>query len=321
MTTLNNNFTVLSSISKWKRPLLIVVLSAVVISSVVSLLIKERFKSFAIVYPSNIISYSSETATEQLLQLFESADIKDGIIKKFNFAQRYNIDTLKIGAHSKLIDIYDDNVSIKKTEYESIEIEVVDTDPVTAFEITNEILALVDQKARSLQRAKTAELVVIARKRFKSKKAEVDSMEVAIKKLRTENGLLDYGTQTKEAMRGYIKTLTNGKTGSAGAKEIENVINNLEAKGGEFISLNEHLFRERGLYNDYKTDYENQLKDMSKELTYTSVVTRPIPADKRFWPKRSVIVLVSTLSAFLFSLFVLSFIELVNSNSNKKESN
>ncbi|HNW53180.1 MAG TPA: hypothetical protein PKN21_02875, partial [Bacteroidales bacterium] len=72
-------------ILKWKWHLLVFAVIAALVSLVVSspYFMKPRFKSFAIIYPSNILPYSEESQTEQMLQWLNSSDVRDSVIKKF----------------------------------------------------------------------------------------------------------------------------------------------------------------------------------------------------------------------------------------------
>ena len=67
------------------------------------------------IYPSNLIAYSTESSTEQMLQLTQSYDIRDKIINTFHLFEHYNIDTLKNKTFkSEVYKKYDENIIIKK---------------------------------------------------------------------------------------------------------------------------------------------------------------------------------------------------------------
>ncbi|MGB0166046.1 MAG: hypothetical protein ACPF8V_04250, partial [Luteibaculum sp.] len=93
---------------------------------------RPRFKSTAVVYPSNLTPYSKETRTEQLIQLLQSSDIRDSLIEKFNLYERYEIEEGQAGAKFELNKLYNDFVVINKTKFESVEISVEDYSPDTA---------------------------------------------------------------------------------------------------------------------------------------------------------------------------------------------
>ena len=64
-----------------------------------------------------------------------------------------------------------------------------------------------------------------------------------------------------------------------------------------------------------KKDYENALKDVTKELTYTNYVSSPVAADKKTYPIRWLIIVITTLTTFIFSMIVIMLLE----NAKKKE--
>src|SRR4051812_40518935 len=76
----------ISMIMKWKIHFIVITVAAIVVAAVCSspLFIKPKYKSFAIVYPSNLKPYSTESETEQMLQLFRSADVRNDVIRKFH---------------------------------------------------------------------------------------------------------------------------------------------------------------------------------------------------------------------------------------------
>ena len=82
-------------LARYSKPLIIVGVISLVASAIFSgpAFIKPKYKSFAILYPTNLIAYSQESATEQLVQLLQSADIRDQLINSFNLYQHYEIDT------------------------------------------------------------------------------------------------------------------------------------------------------------------------------------------------------------------------------------
>lgn len=293
-------------ILRWKKHLIIVGLISLVGSILFSspFFIKPKYKSFALIYPSNLIAYSTESSTEQMLQLTQSYDIRDKIINTFHLFEHYNIDTLKNKTFkSEVYKKYDENIIIKKTEYESMEITVYDTDPLIASQIADSIVHYFDLKARSLQIEKSHEVMVIALDQLKNKKNQLDSMENLLHDYSTKYGLLDYKSQSKEVTRAYMRGLTSNDTKVI--KESNRIMQGLMDKGTEFNSINEHLWRLRGTYNDLKLIYENAYRDVYKELTYANVVTRPFPSDKKAYPVRWLIVLISVGSSLLLAFMIL----------------
>jgi uncharacterized protein involved in exopolysaccharide biosynthesis len=302
---------ILDALLKYRKHLIIITIASIAASVLFSseLFMKPKFKSTAIVYPSNLIPYSTESPTEQMLQLFESDDIRDQLIMDFNLMSHYEIDSTQKYPLSLLHLQMAENIKIDKTKFESVEIEVWDSDPKVAKALADSILAKFDKKVRNIQRQKTGEVVVIFKNQMDLKKAEMDSMEAELKSIREKYDIMDFENQVKSFSRVYYEAMVDGKAGSGGSRPIDKTLNNLLSKGGEYVSLKEHLWRVRGTYNDLKVKYEDLLKDLTKELTYSSVVTSPVVAEKKSYPVRSLIVVMFTGSMLLLASFVIVFIE------------
>lgn len=308
MNSFFNSTGLLNLVMKWKIHISIITVLAIVLSILFSssLFIDPKYKSFAIIYPSNLIPYSSETPTEQMLQLFKSDEISFALINKFQLAKHYGIDTTDSRYLTELKNEINDNVKVRRTEFESIIVEVYDTDPQRACNMVSEIINLMNLKARSLQRDKTAEVVNIYQGQLIVKQKQIDSIQECLKVLREEYDIYDFNIQLKEYTRAYLNSVNSGRNGS----EVYNkMFENLQKHGGEYMFLGSYLASLAGSYNDIKIEYDKALSDLTKKLTYTNIVTSPQPSNTKAYPTRWLIVVISTLSSLLVTLIVISIIE------------
>lgn len=305
-----NNSILFDLLIRWWKQLLTVAIVALVLSAAFSssYVITPKYKSFAVLYPANIIPMGVETPTEQMLQVLESDNIRDSIISLYNLYESYNINPEALASKTALIREYQSNVSFRKTEYESVVVEVLDADPETARDMVNSVIYFFNKKERLLQKEKAMELVQILGEQVSKKKFEMDSAEAVLASIRQDYGILDYSLQTEYATERYLEVISTPGKQSA-AKEIEPLLEALKEKGGDFISLNEHLWRIRGSYNDLKEQMEAAVRDVEKNLTYCNIITNPVVADKKAYPIRWLIVLVSVVSTLLMTLLFLSILE------------
>ncbi len=292
-------------IIKKKIHFIIVTLVAIVVASLFSSawFMKPRYKSFAIIYPSNITPYSEESASEQLLQLFGSSDIRNAVVKKFNLYTFYKIDSADKSASVKMMNMYESRVEVSRTQYESVEISVSDEDPKRASGMVEEIIHAMNLKARELQREKTKEVEVVIKNQLDLKKRNVDSVDARLHELRVKYQLFDYDMQVKEVTKSYLKAIA---AGGKNLKEIDTMMRNLEEKGGEYFQLQKTLKVLLESYNATKLEYDVVIKDLNKELTYANVITKPAPSYVKAYPVRWLIVLASVASSnlLLFILFI-----------------
>jgi uncharacterized protein involved in exopolysaccharide biosynthesis len=301
---------ILKIASNWWKPLLIIAAVSAILAIIFSspAFIKPLFKSTAILYPSNLAPYATENATEQMIQIFESEDILDHLITDFHLFKHYDIDSAKEKYPMNLIKyMMKERIKISKTEFESAELVVFDTDPVVASQICDSMNSYMNAKVREMQRKKYAEVVIIHKTQMDKLAHQLDSMETIQRSLRTDYGIIDFEEQVKPFSRTYYSALEKGN-GTAGSK-IENIRKNLAEKGGEYIALRKNINRATTTYNDLKVMYDNSVRDLTKTLTFTNVVTKPFPAEKKSYPVRSLIILGFTTAMVFVSFLIIIVIE------------
>ncbi|PKP02448.1 MAG: hypothetical protein CVU14_03485 [Bacteroidetes bacterium HGW-Bacteroidetes-9] len=296
---------------RWKWHLLIIIAVAGLLALIFSgsYFMKPRFKSFALVYPSNIAPYSDESESEQMLQWLQSKDIKDSVIKKFDLARHYEIDTSYRYYYSTMTYLYNENVKINKTQWESIEIEVVDTDPVIA---NNMVLAIIDfcnQKIRNIHRQKYFEVVLSLGRTLEQQKAQLDSVEKELYDLRTNYELIDYPSQASEITRGFLRTVDGSNSTNINTKDVLRMKSNFEQHAGRMAILTQRRNDILRNYAEFELKYDQAYYDAQKEFTYTNVVTPPFVADKKSYPVRWLVMLYAMVASLFFSVVVISIIE------------
>ena len=306
-----NSSNLVKQISKWRYHLLVIVGVAAILAAIFSgpTFITPMYKSHAVAYPANVEPYSEESTTEQMLQILNSQDIVDSVIKKFNLAAHYEIDTNYEHAQTILLYEYHQNVSISKTPFESVLIEVHDKDPVIARNMVNAILDFYNKKISHLHKSKYAEVVDMYEAQLQRKRAVIDSLKQALYVLGTEYGLIEYSTQSQEIMRGYLKTVYGSNSRDINTKEVKRLLDNMEIKSGQLIEVVQMIMDESRTYVDVKLDYEMNVRFLHANMTYVNIVTHPFVADKKSYPVRWIIVVVVSIAAFIFALLIILFLD------------
>lgn len=298
---------ILDVILKWKIQLLVVVISAVILSAFFSspIFITPLYKSTCLLYPSNISPYSDESETEQSVQIFQSRDIRDSLVKRFDLARHWGIDSGYKYFESTLVWEYSQKVHVGKTPFEAVEIEVLDHDPIMARDLILAMLDAYNKKIRAMHREKFAEVVRNYNYIMGVKKGYLDSLKTRAQDLGVSHGLLEYQSQTREVMRAYLST-GGGSVRSAEARQMKS---NLEQKGGEMLLLEEMIRSESDAFSTIKLDADRALLDYNRDYTYVNVLSKPFVADKKAYPIRWLIVVFSTLSAFFVAVLIIGYIE------------
>ncbi len=297
----------LKFIIKWKRPLIITGISAIVVSFIFTLpqIMTPMYKAVTVIYPVNLQTYSKESSTEQMVQLLKSEDVKDKLVSSFGLFEHYGVDSTGAYPRFEIMKKLDENISIAKTEYESIEISVLDKDPVRAARMCDSLLHFVDNKAISLVRKRAEEVLKITYDQMSEKKQELDSMENAIKNIRMQYGITDFENMVEGFSREYFRSLSSGGVNA----RMEGTKKNLEEKGGEYVFLKEMLWKVRGQYSDYRFKYEQALTDTKKKMEFHTIVSKATPPERKDSPKRTLIMLIFTVSVLIVALLVIIYQE------------
>jgi len=294
---------IINILIRWKIHLAVIIVAAALLAAFFSssIFITPLYKSFAIVYPSNISEYADESLSEQMIQVLQSKEIRDSLILKFDLPRHYDIDRNYKYYTSTMLWEYSKNVRISKTPYDAVTIEVWDKDPKVACDMVNEMMNQYNLKLRSLHKEKFREVVNNYRTVTNYKRKELDSLQNVARDLGVKYGLLDYPNQTREVMRAY---LSGSRTG-----EVSKMKKNLEEKGGEREMLSNLMIAVTKDYSAFKLDFDRAVLDENRNYTYVNVLNKPFVADKKGYPVRWVIVVVSSLASLFLALIVISIIE------------
>ncbi len=304
MDTFFNSKNIVDILFRWKIHLAVIVVVAVILSVFFSspMIITPLYKSYVVVYPSNVFPYSDENETEQMMEIFNAGDIRDDVIRKFDLAKHWKIDSNYKYFTSTLYWIYSKRVKIAKTPYEAVTIEVWDPDPRMANDVANALLDFYNLKVRGLHKEKFYEVVVNYQTIVNDRKQKLDSLKERAQELGTRYGLMDYQAQTREVMRALL-----GSGGRYG--EALKYKKNIEEKGGEMYLIQEMIRADADELGLFKLDFDRALLDYNRKYTHINILTKPYVADKKSYPVRWLIVVGSVLAALFLAIIIIGIIE------------
>jgi hypothetical protein len=271
-------------IKKWRKHLAICFFGSIVVGFIISLPIfmKPMYKSSAVLYPANLSPYSKETPTEQMVQLLNSEDVRDSLVKELHLFKHYKIDSINGYPRYEIMKRLSENISVSKNQYEAIEVDVIDEDPKMAQRICQSLIHFMDIKAISLIHTRALEVAEMNRRNMEIEKKTLDSLDLAITILRDSTGITDFESQIGGFAREYYRTMAAG-----GNKNLELVQKNLTSKGAEYMTLKEVLRHSREAYNNFRRFYESALYDSKKELEFHNVVSPSISSRKKGLAEKS----------------------------------
>lgn len=303
---LKTNWKILKYALDYWRVLLGIAIVAAVLATIFSSpkFITPRFTSFAVIYPSNLGQYGSETPLEQMLQYLQSSSIRDSIIKNFDLYEEYNIDPKGNKSGFYMLGAYYEHVSIEETEHEAVRIIVHSEDPVKAKKMVEGIIHQANNKIRNTEREKYLEIVHITEDLLKKRKKRMDSLETVATQMSLKYGIVDMPAQAERITEGYLDFLKSGKKGE-NYKEASEMYENMVKHGRTYHDLNIQLDDAVVKYNESLEEYVLAVKDFEKIQTYSNVVVEPQVPEKKSYPVRWLIIVFSVVSAVAFTFVLL----------------
>ena len=266
--------------------------------------ITPKFKSKARVYPINLAVMSTESETEQLLEIINSNDIKFRVFDVFKLYDIYKIPKSDPQYFTNMLSEYNSNVTAKKTEFETVELSVLDKDPSRAAQMCDSIIQFYNEKVREMHSAKNREVVKIVSDNIKLRTLERDSLLGLLNQQREKYKILDFNSQVRDITRGYMEALAAGKENTQGGKEIKQLYDNLSQKGGEVYILEKRFAKTNMAIDSLKVLYDINLSEANKKITYCHIVEKPVPADKKSYPVRWIMVSMTLFASLFLSLLL-----------------
>jgi LPS O-antigen subunit length determinant protein (WzzB/FepE family) len=291
-----DSLNIIKTILKNKKIVVLVVAAAAVLSYGASFLIKEKFKSNAVVYPVNLFQNSEESPSEQLLQYFLSEDVKYKLAKEFNLFTRYGVDTLNTKGGRALFDfMFMENVKISPTIYESIDITVKDENPAFAQKLNAALVLITNNLIKETKKNIVNQYLVSTKKVIDIQSKELDSLSQSILKIKSEFNIVDEKNQSK-----YLSKQLS--TGASLNENAQQTVKGIKEKGAELKILDGRIKSTLKSYTQIKIKNDGYLLDVNGDLDFYVYVSKPNLQDRKCSPVRWIIVLVSSLSAFFMTL-------------------
>lgn len=306
----------------WARRKIIITITLLgMIGGVVaSLLITPLFKSESVLFPAitnslakavlnelpsnrdDILGLGDDDDAEKLLQMLGSNTIRDRIIEKYDLYTVYDIPREKPAARHRVNETYKDRFRFERTRFGSVRVSVMDQEPERAAAMANDVVALVDTVWRNMAHERADKSLDMVRAKVARLNDELRQMEDSLRMLRLM-GVHDYRSQT-ERFNEYL--------GQAIVRNDQRAINELERRfkqlaeiGGAYTSLEQRHTYELARHTALKKNLEKAEADLESRLPFSFVVDHAEPADKRSHPIRWLVVLLSTVAAFVLALLLL----------------
>ena len=288
----------------WNKRKILVIVSVVaaIASIIVSLMITPKFKSSVIMFPTTGASISKsllssnymgrqdaygfgeEEQAEQLLQVLNSEQIRERIIRKYNLMEHYEIDPSSRYPYTQLYEEWKSNIKFRRTEFMSVEVAVMDKDPQMAADIANDIAGLIDTVYNEMKKQRAEAALELVENEYEEGEENIRNMQDSIQLV---------GKEIAADMRQF------------GSNSLAQVARSFAEHGGSFLALASRLNHETEVLADLRQRYKEARVEAVQNLPHKFIVDRAYASEKKDYPNKSLIVIIATASAFLFTLILL----------------
>jgi len=321
-----DSFKVAIFLYKWRKTLLVLGLSAAILSALFSspIFIAPLYRSTVIMYPASsnsvsksllnentsakqdILEYGVDEQTEQMLQILNSNRIRDKVISKFKLADHYGIHPGERYYQTRLYTQFNSNITFKRTEFMAVEISVLDKDPQMAADMADEIAVLLDSVKNDMQKERAMKGFKIVEAEYLSQQQQIAVMEDSLTRLR-KLGVQDYESQVEMMNRQLAMEIAKGNT--RGIHALEEKLKVLATYGGPYVSIRDALVNEKKQLSYIKARYEDAKMDAYEEIPQKFIVENAYKAERKAYPIIWIIVVLSTLGTLLAGMLVIYMVE------------
>jgi len=278
---------------------------AALTSIIISIMITPMFEANVIMFPAtstsvskellvnnyqgrqNVHGFGEEDQAEQLLQVLNSEPIRTRIIENYDLMEHYEIDPAGKYPITELLEQYKSNINFRLTEFMSVEISVMDRDPEIAANIANDISDLVDTVYNNMKKERALQALELVR-------SEYEESEVDLLLLRDSLNMI-YFDFTKELN-------DRGNT-------TEDLIKAITKNWARYQAMTDKVRNAAAIEVGLGLRYREARLEAVQNLAHKFVVENAIPPEKKAYPNKSLIVIVSTFASLLFALIILIVID------------
>jgi uncharacterized protein involved in exopolysaccharide biosynthesis len=213
----------LQIINRWKYPVIGLTVLAAIISTVVSLLLPNEYKSTTVFLPTslrgtnpeNIMKgekFEGETTPadlDRIITIGQSQPLAEHVIQKFELYKDYGLTSMNDeDSKQYVLDQFMTNLDILHNERDAIELSFFSKDPKRAALVANEIVNQIDVMNQQLTLENRQKVVSIFEKRFQAINKVYSSLRDSLQRARKQYGVFGTEKEDRYLGRAVIETQT-----------------------------------------------------------------------------------------------------------------
>jgi LPS O-antigen subunit length determinant protein (WzzB/FepE family) len=202
------------------------------------------------------------------------------------------------------------SIKVQRTQFGAIAISVMDQSPQFAADMANEIVRQLDFIKNQVEHERAEAAYQLLLKQSKRYEDEIARINDSIRNV-MNHGVFDYSSQSERLQQQRAIAVAQGNAGAI--QRLDKELANLAIWGPKALHFQEYLMT----FREYQTLCQSKILDAQMDLDngmpVKFIIEKATVPDKKDHPKKMMIVIVSTVGAFIFSIFVLLILQNIKS--------
>ncbi len=278
------------------KTIVIAVLSSMLISVVVTFFIPKEYLAYGTIFPTSANSleitldnpsFGYDVEADRLIQILESKEMQQIIMKKFNLVKYYNLDTTDDSWKDDLQKKYFEDISFSRNISMSIVISARLQDPEMAAAVVNTIIDTINPLREKVIKKNFENAYLSFQKEYFDKKAEVDTLTQKISQMRDE---------IKDPQMIILSTQQT----NLNMMSERRYVNSTQLE----LAINQYMF-EQAILNDIAKRYYKAKYAWERPIPSVYVLDRAAVSHKKVYPSYTLNLLISGFGALILCWILL----------------
>jgi len=264
-----------------KRKFFIILMTVVGMALAGGLLLikKEKFKGQAAFFVNNplygdrstlfravdtryVDYFGGDDDVDKIMALAGSDTVKDRIIRNCQFQDIYKQDINDPKGHASLMQIFNKNFNVKRTEYKNVEVSYIAYDAKTAANVANMAVAVLEETYRNYYNYMKGSIYTSINDQVKRLDTTINSLTDSLANMRDRYGIYSIISPARQNM-----ISSDVKGGGKGYGRAVEEIQNIE-------SIKDQLVTDRAHYISALNEFE---ATKNSAMDFLKVITRAVP--------------------------------------------
>jgi hypothetical protein len=304
---------------KWKKKILIFSLTVAIIAAVFFFFQKNYYNAYGSFYTGSAVMsgrvnlfretpqewvdyFGGENEVDRAFVIGNSAQVISYLIEKFKIREHYKIDSTDKEAMKKTYKKFTKNFSINRTGFKHIEINFSDEDQNLCHEVVNEAMNRIENQLRLMYININRQLALSLDIRKDSLDQALTVMTDSLVGLRVKYNIYDLIAPGRKNMVAF-NPKGSGENYAKGIEEIQNL-----------EEMKDKLAMDKAKYMSLSNEFKTATFDGFPMIHVTQWASAGSP---KAGPFRTIGVMIAFAVAFVFSLVLSIFIEVLKDNKEK----